>query len=97
MALQQMLKFIWLRSSRTFELHATGELLRYRLLHCLAARLCGLVAIALALTMLPGSAWLRALCLVAAIAVELLGRYLFFVGVVPKNMAASYLREERAA
>jgi DMSO reductase iron-sulfur subunit len=97
LALQQMLKFIWLRSSRTFELHAAGELLRYRLLHCLAARLCGLVAIALALTMLPGSVWLRALCLVAAIAVELLGRYLFFVGVVPKNMAASYLRDERAA
>jgi hypothetical protein len=47
--------------------------------------------------MLPGSLWLRARCLVAAIAVELLGRYLFFVGVVPKNMAASYLREERAA
>ena len=40
------------------------------------------------ITMLPGSVWLRALCLVAALAGELLGRYLFFVSVVPKNMAA---------
>lgn len=97
LALQQTLKLIWLRRSHIFELRAAGELLRHRLLHSLATRFCGLVALALALTMLPGGVWLRTLCLLAAIAIELLGRYLFFVSVVPKNMAASYLREERAA
>jgi DMSO reductase anchor subunit len=97
LALQQVLKFIWLRRSHIFELHAAGELLRHRLLSRAAVRFCGLVAIALALTLLAGSIWLRALCLIAAIGTELLGRYLFFVSVVPKNMAASYLREERAA
>jgi hypothetical protein len=35
--------------------------------------------------------------LVAALGMEILGRYLFFVSVVPKNIAASYLNEEEAA
>jgi DMSO reductase anchor subunit len=97
LAFQQMLKFLWIRRSRIFELRGAGELLRHRLLHAFVARLCGLAALALALTLITGNIWLRALCLVAAIGIELLGRYLFFVTVVPKSMAASYLRQERAA
>ena len=35
--------------------------------------------------------------LVLALAGEILSRYLFFVSVVPKNMAASYLYQGKAA
>lgn len=97
LAFQQMSKFVWLRRSRTFELRASGELLRHRLFHGFAARVCGLAVLALVSTLVSGGIWLRSLCLIAAIGIELLGRYLFFVCVVPKNMAAAYLGEERAA
>jgi hypothetical protein len=39
---------------------------------------------------LPG-VWGGAIGLPLAFCAEILGRYLFFVSVVPKNMAASYL------
>jgi DMSO reductase anchor subunit len=38
-----------------------------------------------------------AIGLAAVFAGEILGRYLFFVSVVPKNMAASYLSSRKAA
>ena len=38
-----------------------------------------------------------AIALTAAFGGEILGRYLFFVSVVPKNMAASYLGSQKAA
>jgi formate dehydrogenase iron-sulfur subunit len=43
------------------------------------------------LPMLSHSRIGASIALVAALAGELLGRYLFFVSVVPKNMAATYL------
>jgi formate dehydrogenase iron-sulfur subunit len=94
---QQAAKMLWLSRSPMFELRASGELLRYRLRLPFVARLCSLAAVASALTFLTANLWVRALCLAVAIATELLGRYLFFVSVVPKNMAASYLKEKRAA
>jgi formate dehydrogenase iron-sulfur subunit len=97
LVVQQAAKMLWLRRSRTFELRASGELLRYRLFSLFTARICGLAVIVLALTFFAASAWARALCLAAAIGLEMLGRYLFFVSVVPKNMAAPYLKEKRAA
>jgi DMSO reductase anchor subunit len=97
LVLQQALKIAWLRSSSCFELRASGELLRYRLLSLFAGRVCGLAVIALVLVFSASNLWMRALCLAAAIGLELLGRYLFFVSVVPKNMAAPYLKQERAA
>jgi len=44
----------------------------------------------------PGSLVLL-LALICATAGEILGRYLFFVSVVPKHMAAPYLPETEAA
>ena len=38
-----------------------------------------------------------AIAFVLALGGEILGRYLFFVSVVPKNMAASYLAGREAA
>jgi formate dehydrogenase iron-sulfur subunit len=97
LVVQQTIKIMWLRSSSVFELRAAGELLRYRLFPKFALRLCALAAMVLVLEFLTANLWLRALCLLLAAGTELLGRYLFFVSVVPKNMAAPYLREKRAA
>lgn len=96
-ALQQTAKLAWLWRSRVFELRAAGELLRYRFGSLLATRICGLFAIALTLLLFESSLWARAFCLAAALGLELCGRYLFFVSVVPKNMAAPYLRGKRVA
>lgn len=96
-ALQQVVKIAWLLRSRTFELRATGELLFYPLFSRAMMRICCLIGLAIALAFLKGSFWISLLCLGLAVAAEFLGRYLFFVSVVPKNMAAPYLRQGRAA
>jgi formate dehydrogenase iron-sulfur subunit len=95
--LQQAVKMIWLHRSATFELRASGELLRHRHFVLFALRICGLAAIVVALIVSAANPWIRAICLLASIGMELLGRYLFFVIVVPKSMAAPYLRETHAA
>jgi formate dehydrogenase iron-sulfur subunit len=95
--IQQSVKLTWLLRSRQFELRAAGELLRFRFLPLFVGRLCGLAAVTTALIVPDEHLWARLLCLAASIAIELGGRYLFFVSVVPKNMAAPYLRESRAA
>jgi DMSO reductase anchor subunit len=97
LALQQLVKATWLLRSRVFELRASGELLRYRLMPWFAARFCGLAAIGVTIPPLRHDRWVLVVCLAVSIGLELMGRYLFFVSVVPKNMAASYLKERRAA
>ncbi len=96
-AAQQAVKFAWLWHSRVFELRAAGELLRYRFLGIFLTRLYTLPALAAVLLLLDRQLWVRIACIAVAIALELAGRYLFFVSVVPKNMAAPYLRQRRAA
>lgn len=97
LAIQQLVKIIRLSSSRQPERRATGRLLCFRLRSAGMLRHLGLWAIALALATQGLSQWLLAGGLIFAVALELLGRWLFFVSVVPKNMAAPYLRERRAA
>jgi formate dehydrogenase iron-sulfur subunit len=97
LAIQQAVKFGRLWRSSVFALRASGELLRYRFGPLFALRQAGLSALALVLTLFGEHPVVRTLCLAAALGLELLGRYLFFVAVVPKNMAAPYLRERRAA
>jgi Fe-S-cluster-containing dehydrogenase component/DMSO reductase anchor subunit len=97
LVIQQAIKLAWLLRSHQFELRASGELLRFRFFPLFLARSSGLTAISLLLAFLDTHLWVRLLCFAAAIGIEVAGRYLFFVSVVPKNMAASYLRERRAA
>ncbi|MGC2510987.1 MAG: DmsC/YnfH family molybdoenzyme membrane anchor subunit [Acidobacteriaceae bacterium] len=97
MGIQQAVKFGWLWRSSVFELRASAELLRHRFGSLFALRLAGLSALAFVLLLFGKHPVARTLCLAAALGLELLGRYLFFVAVVPKNMAAPYLRERRAA
>ena len=59
-----------------------------------------LAVLAIAGVMLPLIAtrgWIIAAAFAAALAGEWLGRYLFFVSVVPKNMAAGFASGERRA
>ena len=81
-----LLKLIAMASSEEFELHASVRLLAHDLRTPFVVRLALLIAGGIVLP-LSGHAgmgfWL-------ALAGELVSRYLFFVSVVPKNMAASF-------
>lgn len=88
--LNQTLRFLWLIASDAFELQASARLLSTTLAKALLLRGSLLLAggIALPLSGL-GGAYSAALAL--AFAGEIVGRYLFYVSVVPKNLASPYL------
>lgn len=90
-------KCLWLVRSDLFELKASARLLSSPLRSLLMLRCALLVmgGIVLPLRMQRPSGLAAALA--AAVAAEILGRYLFFVSVVPKNMAASYLGSREVA
>ena len=100
MALQlvtQFGKFLWLSRSEVFELRASALLLGGRLRGAFVLRLAILVGAGIALPLEPRSIGVLRALFVLALAGEWLGRWLFFVSVVPKNMAAAFTRRERAA
>ena len=90
----QLLKFLWLSRSETFELRGSSLLLSGRLRRLFVARL---VLLAFAGVVLPliGGGWKDAAAFGLALCGEWLGRYLFFVSVVPKNIAAAFTSGER--
>jgi DMSO reductase iron-sulfur subunit len=93
----QLLKLLWLSRSEVFELRASSLLLCGRLKKLYVTRL-GILVVAGVL--MPASAprgWPLAIAFVVALAGEWLGRYLFFVSVVPKNIAAAFTSDERRA
>lgn len=95
--LNQLAKFFRLISSHSFELRASAQLLSTmfasRSLMRGALLLLGGIILPLSFPNVFGAC----VSLVLTFAGEILGRYLFFVSVVPKNMAASYLYQEKAA
>ena len=95
--LNQVARFFLLTSSDSFELRASAQLLSTvfasRLFVRGALLLFGGIVLPLSFPNAPGAYASLALTLGG----EILGRYLFFVSVVPKNMAASYLFQEKAA
>jgi len=78
-------RFLWLARSEQFELKASALLLSSRLRHAFVAYL-ALLAAGTALPLAAPPAW----ALAAALLAEFLGRWLFFVSVVPKNMALAF-------
>ena len=90
--LNLVMRLMELATSDEFELRASARLFGNDLKNRLMVRIALLITggIVLPLMHLPAAA------LLVAIAGELLGRYLFFVSVVPRNMAASFLRKEAA-
>jgi formate dehydrogenase iron-sulfur subunit len=91
------IKFFWLVSSDTFELRASGRLLSTQLRSLLLLRTALLIVGGVILPLQSRSVAGIGAALALAFCGEILGRYLFFVSVVPKNMATSYLRSHKAA
>ena len=95
--LNQALKFLRLIASDLFELQASARLLSTVLASRFLMRDALLIAGGIVLPLFssgpPGVGFAFALALVG----EVVGRYLFYVSVVPKNMAAPYLAGERRA
>lgn len=93
--LNQATRYFWMAASDSFELQASARLLSTVLASRFLMRggLLILGGIVLPLVRLNARGSWAAL----ALGGEILGRYLFFVSVVPKNMAASYLSASRAA
>jgi DMSO reductase iron-sulfur subunit len=87
-------KFLWLSQSEVFELRSSSMLLAGRLRTLFVTRLAILIAAGIVVPMsVPMSAqspWIIAAAFAVALFGELLGRYLFFVSVVPKNIAAAF-------
>jgi DMSO reductase anchor subunit len=95
--LTQTLKFLWLAQSNEHELRASAQLLSGPLRRWLLLRLAVLVAAGIALPLAEGPAWIRLATLLLALGGEWLGRWLFFVSVVGKNIASTFPVARRAA
>ena len=95
--LSQVLKFFWLARSDQFELRASALLLSGRLKNAFLLRLALLIAAGIVLPLTAQSRPALAAALALALLGEWLGRWLFFVSVVPKNMAAAFTSSRRAA
>jgi DMSO reductase anchor subunit len=91
------LKLLWLINSDTFELQASARLLSAQLRPPLVLRSVLLLLGGIILPLYSMSAIATAAAFMLAFCGEILGRYLFFVSVVPKNMAASYLAARKVA
>lgn len=93
----QFAKFLWLARSDVFELRASALLLSGKLRNAFLTRLLLLIGVAATLPLEAHSPGAVVTVFVVALAGECLGRWLFFVSVVPKNMAAAFTRRERVA
>jgi DMSO reductase anchor subunit len=93
----QLLKFLWLSRSEVFELRASSLLLSGRLQNLFLTRLAVLAVAGVLLPLLATHGSIISAAFAAALAGEWLGRYLFFVSVVPKNIAAAFTSGERLA
>jgi DMSO reductase anchor subunit len=93
----QLLKFLWLSRSEGFELRASSLLLSGRLQNLFVTRLAVLTVAGVLLPLMSTRGWVIAAAFTAVLASEWLGRYLFFVSVVPKNIAAAFTSGERRA
>ncbi len=90
-------KFFWMTASEAFELRASARLLSTVLAPLLVVRGFLLLLGGLLLPLAWSTPFAIRASFALALAGEVLGRYLFFVSVVPKNMAASYLSGSKAA
>jgi Fe-S-cluster-containing dehydrogenase component/DMSO reductase anchor subunit len=93
----QLLKFFWLSRSEVFELRASSLMLSGRLQNLFVIRLAVLAVAGVVLPLVATGGGIIAAAFAAALAGEWLGRYLFFVSVVPKNIGAAFTSGERRA
>lgn len=93
----QAAKFLWLSQSETFELRASSLLLSGRFRNAFLGRLGLLVAAGIVAPLAFDTRFAAAGAFGFALAGEWLGRWLFFVTVVPKNMGAAFSARRKAA
>jgi len=93
----QLLKLLWLSRSEAFELRATSLLLSGQLKNLFLIRMSVLICAGVILPLIAPTGWWLAAAFVMTLTGEWLGRYLFFVSVVPKNIAAAFTSGERMA
>jgi formate dehydrogenase iron-sulfur subunit len=93
----QFAKLLWLALSKEFEVHGSLLLLSTVLHGRYMLRLGGLLLLSLLLFRFAAGPVAAVRLFAASLALEVLGRWLFFVSVVPKNMAAGYLHTQEAA
>jgi DMSO reductase anchor subunit len=93
----QLLKFLWLSRSEVFELRASSLLLSGRLQNPFVIRLAVLAVAGVVLPLVASRGPIIGVAFAGALAGEWLGRYLFFLSVVPKNIAAAFTSAERRA
>jgi formate dehydrogenase iron-sulfur subunit len=86
-----------LSRSEVFELRASSLLLSGRLRNLFLTRLAVLLVAGVLLPLVSTDGWIVSVAFALALAGEWLGRYLFFVSVVPKNIAAAFTSGERMA
>ncbi|MGH9561535.1 MAG: dimethyl sulfoxide reductase anchor subunit family protein [Terracidiphilus sp.] len=89
------IKLLRLGRSRIHELHGSWQLLNTTFSNHLLMRFL-LPCVGVALLPLGAEAWVRIAIALLMISGEFIGRYLFFVSVVPTNMASEYLAQEAA-
>ncbi|MGB6384425.1 MAG: DmsC/YnfH family molybdoenzyme membrane anchor subunit [Terriglobales bacterium] len=89
--LNQAVKFLRLTASENFEMQASAKLLSTTLKTKFLLRFALLIGGGIVLPLFTSGRGGMVVALVAALSGEILGRYLFFVSVVPKNMAAPYV------
>jgi formate dehydrogenase iron-sulfur subunit len=89
------IKLMRLGRSRTHELHGSWQLLNTAFSNHLLIRF-ALPCAGLALLPFGAAAWVRIALALFIVSGEFIGRYLFFVSVVPMNMAREYLAQEAA-
>ncbi len=92
----QAAKFFWLSRAETFELRSSSLLLAGKLRGLFATRLAILIAAGILIPLNGVAPWAVRSAFAVALFGELLGRYLFFVSVVPKNIAAAFASDRRA-
>jgi formate dehydrogenase iron-sulfur subunit len=90
-------KFLRLTASDSFELQSSARLLSTVLKMRFLLRGALLVGGGIALPLFAAGRIGMLVALLVALCGEILGRYLFFVSVVPKNIAAPYLAGKAAA
>ena len=95
--LQQIIRLLWLANSDVFEMRATARLLSTRLRPWLVLRAAGLITACILLMSSSSTVAGSFAVLILALALEILGRWLFFVSVVPKSIASSYLQTPEGA
>lgn len=93
----QIARLLWMTGHTAVENQASSSLLLHRLRNIFLARLGLLLAGGVVLPLMTPSRVSSLCALLLALTGELVGRWLFFVGATPKNIASGFLAPEKTA